>query len=549
MFLCFLLVFTVSFIAIKAAKNNRIENAMETDLQQLTEKIDESYYALVQMSQQMTATGNVGKSVNAYFSSSTPYERIEASSNVKSNMNIMVFSRENISLVSYLFLEEDMTPGKTIFATLPLKDGTDPSRLNFLMRTQELNLNAMHSSLNSFSNRDAVSLTRGVRFSRGEEYLIYAELFSSTNKDLQRLSESRDVPYVFLQTDETRRICYSSNESFAVGTTLEHMSGGDGIVEFGGYTYLRGRSKFGFYNVLALPKVAYDRQMLNWMLSVGSVFVASLVLVIFSGVLLFRFIYRPMQILGQDMGEAGQGNLVPSCRSFHIDEFDQLFFQFEEMKRRIVSLMEDVRMQENEKQQLEIDKLYYQINPHFLMNALNSVHWMAVTRGQPEIERFVYQLNYLLSYSLSKTDRRSTLRTELKSLELYLALQQERYDFAVQLDVEKGDYLDYPSARLILQPLAENAVCHNMSDFGNLWVSVKREGEFVRITMKDDGCGFVTGEGDGDLSQSQINKGIGLRYVRMSLASFYGEGARLLIESEPELGTTITLLLPSVKGG
>jgi LytS/YehU family sensor histidine kinase len=30
-------------------------------------------------------------------------------------------------------------------------------------------------------------------------------------------------------------------------------------------------------------------------------------------------------------------------------------------------------MQENEKQQLEIDKLYYQINPHFLMNALNLV--------------------------------------------------------------------------------------------------------------------------------------------------------------------------------
>ena len=148
------------------------------------------------------------------------------------------------------------------------------------------------------------------------------------------------------------------------------------------------------------------------------------------------------------MAQAGRGDFSPVNRQFHMEEFDSLFRRFDEMKTKISALIENNSQQEKEKRQLEIDKLYYQINPHFLMNALNSVHWMAATNHQPEIDRFIYQLNYILGYSLGKTDKRSTFRTELKSLEVYLDLQQTRYDFDVEMDIEPGDYLDYPAHAL-----------------------------------------------------------------------------------------------------
>ena len=235
--------------------------------------------------------------------------------------------------------------------------------------------------------------------------------------------------------------------------------------------------------------------------------------------------------------------------SLNIQEFDVLFERIQVMKQEISGLMDDIREQEQEKQKLELSNLYYQINPHFLMNALNSVHWMAVTRGQKEIDSFIYYLNYILGYSLGKTNRKATFRTELQSLEAYLELQKMRYDFKTEFQVEQGDYLDYPCARLILQPIAENAVCHNMDEFGTLWFTMRRESEdWVWMEIRDDGKGFVVDlaprQGEKPSQQSRNNKGIGLQYVRRCLESFYRDRAEMLLESTPGVGTTVTIRVP-----
>ena len=44
--------------------------------------------------------------------------------------------------------------------------------------------------------------------------------------------------------------------------------------------------------------------------------------------------------------------------------------------------------------------------------------------------------------------------------------------------------------------------------------------------------------------QQQTGWGIGLRYVKSMLESFYGSKASMSIESTPNHGTTVTLTLP-----
>ena len=160
----------------------------------------------------------------------------------------------------------------------------------------------------------------------------------------------------------------------------------------------------------------------------------------------------------------------------------------------------------------------YQINPHFLMNALNSIHWMALTNHQKEIDDYVKHLGFILSYSLGKAEQNTTLRTELKYLQYYLE-------------------------RFLLQPIAENAVCHNMDEFGTLWVEASEQDGIITIRIRDDGKGFEISE-KMEQNAKDERKGIGLRYVQMTLKSFYGEEAEMKIESELGKGTEVTLHFP-----
>lgn len=105
------------------------------------------------------------------------------------------------------------------------------------------------------------------------------------------------------------------------------------------------------------------------------------------------------------------------------------------MKAQIQELIESEQRKEKEKADLELEKLMYQINPHFLMNALNSIHWMALTNHQKEIDDYVKHLGFILSYSLGKAEQNTTLRTELKYLQYYLELQQMTHDFSSEFDI------------------------------------------------------------------------------------------------------------------
>ena len=185
----------------------------------------------------------------------------------------------------------------------------------------------------------------------------------------------------------------------------------------------------------------------------------------------------------------------------------------------------------------------YQINPHFLMNALNSIHWMALTNHQKEIDDYVKHLGFILSYSLGKAEQNTTLRTELKYLQYYLELQQMTHDFSSEFDIAEGEYLNTRCARFLLQPIAENAVCHNMDEFGTLWVEASEQGGIITIQIRDDGKGFEISE-KMEQNAKDERKGIGLRYVQMTLKSFYGEEAEMKIESELGKGTEVTLHFP-----
>ena len=115
---------------------------------------------------------------------------------------------------------------------------------------------------------------------------------------------------------------------------------------------------------------------------------------------------------------------------------------------------------------------------------------LAIRLRKDEIDRLVSSLNKLLHYNLGKLGQASTIYEEIEALKQYLILQQIRYDFKfdVQMNVDEGVW-NIPIPRFILQPLVENSLYHGLSDDGYIKVDVSLTNA-IQISIHDNGSGM-----------------------------------------------------------
>lgn len=543
--LCLLLIFIVIRFSWTIAQRSRVETTLTAALQDIISRIDSEYSEILQISQNMTPTGLIGEKYDSYLSGIVQYDRINDYSSFANSLNIATFGTENVLLSAYI-AEDGKENGGTgvIFSSFPVTKSFEPDSLPVLINTNEIVFQPIHETYNNVLNKNVVSVMRPIVFSNGLRASIYLEANTDVVSSLRNKSDLEGTAYTFLQLNSGGQVIYSSSESFPAGTVVSVDD--KGMVKQNQYIGVAEKSRYGFTCVLLLPFDEYSQQTNQWLIWIFvAVFIsfAILAIVTFSQIWLLS---RPLKALENEMAYFSDGNFEISEYYFNLKEFAHLFDVFNRMKRQIRTLMDKNQQQMKEKSLLELEKLKYQINPHFLMNALNTVRWMAIADQAGDISAYVNRLGYLLSYSLGKADYDTTLRTELRALENYLELQQTTYDFEFIMDVEEGAYLDQECARFILQPIAENSVCHNMDEFGHLWVNVWQEAERVHITLTDDGKGFVlTSENEIESpEESRKNKGIGLRYLKMTLDAVYGDKADLKIDSSAGKGTVVQIILP-----
>lgn len=189
----------------------------------------------------------------------------------------------------------------------------------------------------------------------------------------------------------------------------------------------------------------------------------------------------------------------------------------------------------------ELQAIKAQLQPHFLLNSLNSV--LALIRHDPAAaEQMLVRLASLLHGVFDRLDQPLVpLAPELDILRDYLEVERVRFDdrlrFDIRLDPDAGALLVPP---LLLQPLVENAVKHGIEPHtrpGAITIDARLVSGRLQIAIAD------TGEGpDG---ASSPGTGRGLELTRRRLDSIYGKRAtELRMERRPE-GFTVWLDLPA----
>ena len=180
-----------------------------------------------------------------------------------------------------------------------------------------------------------------------------------------------------------------------------------------------------------------------------------------------------------------------------------------------------------------------QIQPHFLYNTLNSIHYLCDKDPKYAKQAIGWFSTYLRKNLDSlKNDKVVSFNDELKHIEIYLKLEKMRFEDSLNIvyDIKTKDF-DVPS--LTIQTLIENAVNHgvgNKEEGGTVTLKTYEDASFYYVEVVDDGIGFDI---NAPLDEKRSHIGIQNAKERIHLA-----GGELIINSTIGVGTQIIIKLP-----
>lgn len=297
-------------------------------------------------------------------------------------------------------------------------------------------------------------------------------------------------------------------------------------------------------------------------LSIGGIFI--LLMAVFSH-LLHRHFVKPIARITQGVQRMGEGSAetLESCGDAELDllggKINEMVWRLEESGKALTQTqlqLQQMQQIEISRQQAEILSLKKQISAHFTVNTLANIRLLAEQGNMEQAARTCDRLSQLLSYA-NAGDEHIDCMDEFLVLEQYADIMLQRYPGRFTIEFEVDDRLmDVDIPRMLVQPLIENAVVHGVhNDGGHIYVNAELRDDTVQITVRDDGAGIDAETLEAlrrEINEARSTGGeiaglekVALRNIARRLYTWYGNDARISVESEPRAGTTVTLLFPA----
>lgn len=232
----------------------------------------------------------------------------------------------------------------------------------------------------------------------------------------------------------------------------------------------------------------------------------------------------------------GAINTENSEKNFYSEWHVQILLTIASMlAEKIDTLEAQQQTREKEMEVLKLNKdlatsqltaLRAQMNPHFIFNALNSVQQYILQGDVTEANRYLSKFSKLQREVLTNSDQNFiTLEKELEVLNLYLELEQLRFDGSFVYEIKLDTAIDADEIKIppmIIQPFVENSIWHGlMPKQGERWVKIHftfSNDDLLVCTVTDNGIGR---EAASRLKQNghpqHKSKGLSLVYDRLNI--------------------------------
>lgn len=268
-------------------------------------------------------------------------------------------------------------------------------------------------------------------------------------------------------------------------------------------------------------------------------------------------ITKPLESLTQSMqvvetGDFQSAKMIP-METDREDEVGVLTREFKVMLDKI-----DALIYENYEKQLLLKDTKYkmlqaQINPHFLYNTLNAIHWMIRAKKNDAAGKMIVELGILLRASFDENPY-TTVEKEIDMVKSYIEIQRYRYEDRAEFTVKTvGHPGEYVMPRMTLQPLVENAIFYGadvMTKICYIDITVTEEDESILFEVKDSGPGIRKEELEKvrNFTVQPKGHGIGIKNIYERLRITYKK-FDFTIDSEEGKGTAIRIRVPKQKAG
>ena len=250
--------------------------------------------------------------------------------------------------------------------------------------------------------------------------------------------------------------------------------------------------------------------------------------------------------------KATRGEELPALSQKSTDVYDYILYNIIETFLQNDFLHVQLSERRYKLQAMELMALQAQINPHFLMNTLQTVYWrcISLTQGPNPATEMLENLSDILHYSLESSQELVPLEEEVRITRCYLDIQTQRYknQFDVVWDIRVPE-ASVTIPKLIIQPLIENSIYHgirNKPGRSTIKIRVISGSSKLSIAILDNGLGMTKSRLEqlkARLAQQNIPEGghIGLLNVHKRLELIYGERYEMHLYSRENRGTIIEL--------
>lgn len=335
---------------------------------------------------------------------------------------------------------------------------------------------------------------------------------------------------------------------------LEQLQGNSGSFRNGGM--LVNYQKVGKWNYYLVNEISVFE------LYKGSVGVMAILMIVIIGMTVLSILvmrkmmksfYEPVDRVVSVMDDVSEGRLEKRIDLKSMDaDSRKLAEGFNSMMNEIDGLMEQVKEEQHQMEQIRFNALQSQIKPHFLYNSLECIHWQAVADGNKEISVLVKALAQYYRICLSRGKEIIPLKQELEHIRSYLVIQNMRYDNIIELEdniPEEFYFLQIP--KMTLQPLIENAIYHGIrikeGEKGKITLDIRKEGKDVYLMIQDSGNGMSPEkiqEMNQSISQYDEKFGYGVRNVNKRIELMFGKEYGLHFSQNELGGLTVEIHLP-----
>ena len=232
------------------------------------------------------------------------------------------------------------------------------------------------------------------------------------------------------------------------------------------------------------------------------------------------------------------------------DEIGELIDAYNYMIRQNDLLHKQEVENLNELNQLKVEAMRSQIDPHFLYNTLDMIRWLSANGNQADVEKAIKLLSRFYRLTTNNGNQLIQVKHELEHVELYMELMNMRFHDKISFVIDVSDeMMDFEIPVLIFQPIVENAISHGIFEkedqAGCISIIGWMDEEYLHFEVADDGVGMTEERLQKVLAeQSRKKAGIGVFNTRRRLRILYNDRADLVYHTSVGNGTEVEYVIP-----